>query len=382
MALYINDIIELDSMKRMTLVAGERGTNRAVCSVGIADYEFAQSFLTATNNDENAFERDSLVLSSLLFAENLPDKILPAVKYLYNAGVSGFAYKTVIYQELPQEVLDFANTHDFPIFKFGRDLMFEDVIFEVSETVYQDDRENLSLNNLEGMISHRLSSQEVHTIAKNISLLLKEYTMGAFVIPHSDAKLRKIHLNATMRNKAIVSRYLNGFFVIMTYSRPEKDKFEVILQQLLAENGIRRESVEIYRSGIHHPFDHLDRCISESFETYLAAKEINTYYDDYTDIGTFKFLIPLKDSKELISFSRGITDRLESHEELFQTAICYVSNLGSIQKTADVCYCHPNSIRYRLNRIRTLLGMENNTELDFYEQLSTAIRIYMLRQEN
>ena len=170
MALCINDIYELKSMKKMTLLAGMGGIMNPVCSVGIADYEFADSFLEATNDDAQAFEKDSLVISSLLFAEHNPDAILPAIKFLHHTGTAGFAFKTVVYNTLPQEVLDYANAHNYPIFRFGRDLMFEDVIFEVFEAVNRDDKENLSFQNLEGMIAHRLSSDEVHTIAKNLRL--------------------------------------------------------------------------------------------------------------------------------------------------------------------------------------------------------------------
>ena len=379
MALCINDIYELKSMKKMTLLAGMGGIMNPVCSVGIADYEFADSFLEATNDDAQAFEKDSLVISSLLFAEHNPDAILPAIKFLHHTGTAGFAFKTVVYNTLPQEVLDYANAHNYPIFRFGRDLMFEDVIFEVFEAVNRDDKENLSLQNLEGMIAHRLSSDEVHTIAKNLTLLFDKYVMGVYLMPNSDEELRHPHLNAAMRNKAVVSRFHKGIFVIMTFSKPEKDKFEIILSTLLEENSIRRETVSIYRSEIHRPFDDLDRCISESYETYLAANKVSQYYGSYTNIGTFQFLLPLKDRTELVDFSKNITARLETNRELLETALCYVSNLGNIQSTATQCCCHANSIRYRLTRIRSLLGMENTTECDFYEQLSIALRVYMIR---
>ncbi len=53
-------------------------------------------------------KRDSLVLSSLLFAKG-SELLLPAVQQLYEAGVSGLAYKTVIFHELPEDVLAFCN---------------------------------------------------------------------------------------------------------------------------------------------------------------------------------------------------------------------------------------------------------------------------------
>ena len=121
MSVRIKNIQKLPAMDRMKLVAGSGGMDRIVTTVGIADYEFTEGF---EDRDEYIFEEDGFVISSLLFAKDAPEKILPAVQALYEYGTASFAYKNVIFKELPEEVLKFADEHDYPVFVFGRDLFF------------------------------------------------------------------------------------------------------------------------------------------------------------------------------------------------------------------------------------------------------------------
>lgn len=64
MALTVKDILQLDGLSKMRLIAGEGGLDRYVVSLGIADNEFS-SF--ADQSERNVFEADMIILSTLLF---------------------------------------------------------------------------------------------------------------------------------------------------------------------------------------------------------------------------------------------------------------------------------------------------------------------------
>ena len=131
MALKVKDLLHLQSLQGLKLLSGERGLDRAVCSVGILDYEFARG---VDYYNEAPFERDSFVISSLLFAQADSSRILAAVRTLYDMGIAAFAFKSVIFDTLPQEVLDFSNEKAFPIFVFGLERYFENIVYGRSET--------------------------------------------------------------------------------------------------------------------------------------------------------------------------------------------------------------------------------------------------------
>ena len=175
MALTLRNLMHLRCMQGMKLIAGEGGLDRPVCSAGIADYEFARNIHM---NRELAFAADSFVISSLLFAMDDEERILEAVKSLYRQNTSGFAYKNVIFETLPREVAEFCDAHDFPLFVFGQDIYFEDIIFEIMDAVQQDDTRILSADSIRRMIDGQLTEEQVTETVKGLSLLFKEYSRG------------------------------------------------------------------------------------------------------------------------------------------------------------------------------------------------------------
>ena len=66
--------------------------------------------------------------------------------------------------------------------------------------------------------------------------------------------------------------------------------------------------------------------------------------------------------------------------DYLEAAAAVVKNGGDIAKAADLFGCHQNTIRYKLSRMRELTGTPEETENDFYMNLSLALRIYCLRQ--
>lgn len=385
MALKVKELLQLQSLQGFQLVSGEKGVEKAVCSAGIADYEFAPD---VEYHNDNAFDKDSFVISSLLFAQNDSSRILDAVQNLYKLGISAFAYKKVIYEELPAEVLAFSNENDLPIFSFGPDLYFENIIYEIMEAVQRDDTQILAEENIKKMIENELPKDEVMRISKSISLLFKKNAMAAYIKPFAKgAKMdmsrifRNFYLNKSLKNKAMLCKYNKGLFIILTSSYDEEEKFELILNEAMDSLSINEKKVYVSRGNIYHPYEELDRCLREGYHTFAASVTDGKDYGHFNNIGSFKYLIPLKDSFALTSFSEGILRPILDKEEYLNTVITLVINNGDITSTALECNCHQNTIRYRLSKVRDLIDAGNKTEFEFYAELSTAIRIYLLKKK-
>lgn len=370
-------------MQGMKLIAGEGGLDRPVCSAGIADYEFARKIHM---NCELAFAADSFVISSLLFAMDDEDRILEAVKSLYRQNTSGFAYKNVIFETLPREVAEFCDAHDFPLFVFGQDIYFEDVIFEIMDAVQQDDTRILSGETIRKMIEGQLLAEQVERTEKGLSLLFKSCICGIYVSPKNGAVLeaerlfRSYYLNKSLKQKALLCRYEEGLFLILTSSRSTEEAFSLVEKEVLEGLGISGETAVLSRSRIHPAGGMLDRCFRESWQTYIACRAIGKEYGSYDRLGTFRILIPLMRQPVLAEYSEDFLQQLAGREELMETVSAYVKNGGDVAGTAHDCSCHQNTIRYRLAKIRELTGREEQTDGELYEELSAAVRIALLQR--
>jgi DNA-binding PucR family transcriptional regulator len=63
-----------------------------------------------------------------------------------------------------------------------------------------------------------------------------------------------------------------------------------------------------------------------------------------------------------------------------KTAIAYIKCEGNTKLTADSLFIHENTVRYRMNKIREKLD-PNANDFVFYENLSLAVKIYLLNDQ-
>lgn len=385
MALNVRDVLQLQSLQGFRLVSGKKGLDRYVCSAEIADYEFAEN---VEYYNSNAFEKESFVISSLLFAQNDPGRILEAVRKLHRIGTSAFAYKDVIYKELPGEVLRYSEEHDYPIFVFGQDIYFENIIFEIMDAVQRDDTEILAEHTIKAMIEQELSKDEVTKIEKSVSLIFRKHVRAAYIKPRPGEHeldmsriFRNFYLSKSLKTKILPCRYRNGLFLILTSPLGAPETFEVILKEALESLFIDRSKVSISRSGIYSPCGELGLCMRESYYTYLAGSASRREYGTYDKIGVFRYLIPFKDSAVLREFSERYLRPIQDKEEMMDTAVRFVLNLGDIAGLADDLECHQNTVRYRISRIKELTESGEKTDFEFYQELSAAVWIRLLRQQ-
>ena len=148
MAITILEAMKLSTFKDFDLVAGYRGLGREIQRASILDYEYESSLFDKPI--QTYFEKEDFVISSLIYAKDDPSLILESVKGLISDGVSGLAIKNIYYDELPEEVIKYANQMDFPIFMFDKKgSYYEDIVTEI----YDKNKEKNSLKYQEAKIT-------------------------------------------------------------------------------------------------------------------------------------------------------------------------------------------------------------------------------------
>ena len=371
MALSIKDIIKLPILSSFTQVAGYGGLSKVITSAGIADYEFASDI----DIDNTAkFERDSIVISSLLFAKDEPEKIFYAVKYLYESGVSAFAYKPVIYKNLPKKVLTFANKNDFPIFYFGKDTWFENIIFDIMNAVEIDDSRYLSEKHIEQMIRGTVSKNEIERIRYGISLLLNK-TISAAYVRTSETEANRIYrlyyVSKGLKDKVLVSKYDKGIFILITTNLNSSKSHRLILNGANNILSFSNSVENIILSRVHPSFE-LDLVFKEAYFSWifgLISPKKNASYDM---LGVYAPILALSETSELKDFSKNYLKNLTGYEDTIEA---YIRNGGDIIATSIDLNCHSNTVRYRISKIKSLVGATDETDSELFRDLSIAYTV-------
>lgn len=367
MALTVKDIMTLPTLSCMELVAGKKGTNRNITCAGIADHEFADGM---NFNEPDYFEKDSIVITSLLFARNNPELILPAVKFLVKSGVSCFAYKTVIFEDLPDEVLEYANAQNFPVYKYA-DVWYENIIFEVLTAVERNDARYLSETHMEQMIQGRVSSHEIENIRRGISLLSNRTVSACYIKTASlDAEriFRNYYMLKNLREKFIATKYDGGLFILISTLGSNEEAHRVILNEACQTLSLPLSAADIILSRLH-PATELNKAFQEAYYGWIASLVSLQKVNSYENLGVYSAILPLAESAELRSYATNYLNKVKSFEDTIKV---YINNGGDVVATSVDMQCHPNTVRYRLNRMKELTGAKNQTDHELFRDLSIA----------
>ena len=387
MALRVSDIIKLKGLAGLKLEAGGDGLNRYVASAGILDYEYVT---TASRLTTHLFNDNSFVISSLLFAKDDPSLILPAIRQLVSAGISAFAYKEVFYHQLPQEVIDYADEHALPLFRFGAGSYFEDIIFEIMDAVQQDDTRILTDSRIQYILENHLTPAESAQLGQNLSLKFRRYIQAAYLKNRPDQPplniqrlLRSYYHRNPLREKVMLGNYEGGLLLLMTASGNGKGTFQSIFREYLEVSGIHPEQVTVTFSSIYDAHHNLPACIRECCWAHRAARAEDVPSLHFHEGGTWRFLVPLHEQPALADFAEKYLTPLDAKPDLMETAQVWIATGGDLVKTADKLGCHQNTVRYRLGRIRELTepsAAQQVTDFQLYERLSAALKVRQLNE--
>ena len=402
MKLTVKDLFDIPIFKNFKLIAGADGQDRPVCLTETLDFEFTRGIPMPRST---LFTAKSLVLTSLLFAKDDPRQILEAVKGLYDLGVSCMAYKPVIYKNLPFEVIEFANEKNFPILEFGGDEFFEDIIFAVSYEL-NDGEDIASLEaDLSKILEQDASPKEELKIRKEINSDFKRYIRVAAIKDHSLQSeddiiclVKKIASLERINKKASLTKFKDSYFIFLSQDTANEARFKALLADIFIALEIDENKISCGLSSILSTNDNFGKAIREAFWACNVAVLENDTLRYYNEIGIYRLIIPEIHSKNLINYmaeylsplgdisaipkvsheyGNNISYNGDSKNTLLETACTYILARGDLDETASRMFCHKNTIRYRLSKLHDLLDPYCN-EKEFQENLSMAIRIYML----
>lgn len=363
--------------KQLKLVAGSGGMARVISNVGILDYE-----VDPVQKDKyfhTNFHENQMVITTFSVARDNPYLILDAIKYLISKGVSGLVIKNIYRLPVHESVIRYANSKNFPIFYVdSSELYVETMMLEIYQQLFFINVLNESFKYANLLLSSDLSSDEVLHYARKINPSFPEQYRSIFVRrdDFSENDPTEKYYAAYLKSPLNVPEnsflpYENGFFLILSDGFGDIEKYT---KNILKMN----KDVNFGISNRHSSLAELDVCLRES--TYAASlPESFSHVIYYSRIGALQIILPFAQSVEMQHFKSGILDPvldfdIENKGNLMETITAYINMNCDLVKTAEALSQHKNTIRYRLNKITSLTGLDYKSFSDL-EQLSLAIKI-------
>ena len=382
----LRDVMKLPELSGFRLISGDAGLDKEVFSTEIIDFEFASGI---DFSREEMFYGSSLGLSSLMFAKDEPELLLDAVKQLDNMGVACLCYKPIFFKELPQEVLEYSEKNNFPVYEITDDAFFEDIVLAVRKEAGMDLTETEVEDYLDQIIRKELEQKDKDRLIKRIGPGIRPFvqavffeTENTFAREEMRKYSRRLSLDPRYGERTALVRFAGGGLILLSREDRAGNDMDALLKDAIITAGIPMTKPHMGMGRVYPLDTGFGRTVREAYWALQAAKVEDRELKKYGDIGVYRLLAPAMSNEALLRSAEDFLGPVllddEDMETLFGTAREFVMCGGDIKKTAENLFCHKNTVRYRLKRIK-LLTAPALDDKDFTESLILAMRIVLLK---
>jgi hypothetical protein len=369
----------------VSLVAGKGGLSRIVKDVGILDYELDVSL--RNKYFHTSLFKDQLVLTTFLCAKEDISMIGEGIKHLLKQDASGLAIRNVFHLPIPESALRYADSKNFPIVMINSmDIYFEKIIYDVNRYVERMADITFMQNEINILISRKLSADEIRDHAKLINPSFEEkyiaiYFMSRDYFSESDFLdcFKRYDRSRFSTPASTMCLYKHGAFLFYSCDDSPLIFDDEVVSQAVKDIFPDASNYTIGVSQPHFSLGEFSECIKESHFSALLNKNLRKPFLRYSDLGSYEIIFPFAKSREMQAFKKKILEPINEHDaennsNLLETLTQFVLSGCSISFTAKMISQHENTVRYRLEKIAFLTGLDFKSPAQL-EELALAIKI-------
>lgn len=300
------------------------------------------------------------------------EKLLSLVHALIGAGSAGLIINTGKYiHAIPEAVIGCCNENDFPLLTVPWNVVLADLIKDLSIRIF-----------LQGYTDEQISGAMIRAIEepegrdKYVRSLLPYFDVdGLFQVvllytDHLDkmdtVERRRLSYRMQLNLSNLTHNghffYYDSAFVLVINALEDAMVREIITQfrQNLRERMPRRK-IRIGVSGEVLDITRLHLAYHRAKAALSMAIDTGTQIAWFDGMGIYRLLYSVPDHDLLSSFSgRALAPLLEYDKDhngsYVETLEAWLKHNGSIQAVSEQLYTHRNTVLYRMNNIRHLLG--------------------------
>lgn len=364
----IEELFRLEHISGLRVIAGEKGLSRRVTAAVLFEYDPSRMLLAD-------FYRGDLVVTTLAFARGDEELVQGTLMKLMNQGVAGLLIKTAYFKTLPQAILAMADRLGTPLLLFD-DTYIEEVILEVTELIRGCRHFAGREREIDALMSGSLSPGQVRELVQRLDPIgARAYGVYALSPRERLSSLEDRLYDALYGDEGVSHRFLclawRRMLLVLCRLAPGEERGDLSALLLRARVDAQELCVgESFAGGAAS----LGTALCEAVYAAKAARLTGVQRMTSGELGLYAYLFPMSENAfirercaEGLRLLRAYDE--QSHASLEQTAQAYVENGMEIAAAARALFQHPNTVRYRLSKIRTLLGLRDDKTLDAMLQI-------------
>ncbi len=381
MSISFMDILEDEIFEDAEVLAGDGGLRRDICRVSVFDCPYHEDMM-----EEGVVQEGDLFLSCLeqFPAEN--DDITRFFEGMIKYKAAGLMIVPTGRTDLVSGSLtDICRQADFPVIVVRRSNSYASIMEVVNRYIAIGSINEINAQKLDRIRESGLPARENVEILNSINPEVKENIVVLSVEGKLHSPLFSMELWRRYEENANDILVMGDTFTLILSgndARQLKQRADSAAAQI-------KERYSDYRIGFSRIYEKrsIADALAESRDALKTSSLQGVTQYTYEPLSSFQLMMALRDSREARHFYEAYREAIEAKtsremaEELMSTAELYVENHGDYKKTAEQINQHENTVRYRINRVRSALGMENDT-IRFHETISIASKLKLLLDSN
>ena len=367
--MYISDLLKMSEFRNFRKVTKKSGEKNILTNIGIHDYE-------SIDQIPLSFGKGDFVLTTLFVCKDSKEDMERYINALLDAKISALAIKEIFHEKIPEKCIEKADIMNIPILFYPTHIYAEDIIVSVKTLINEQNRYKDFEEKVNKLISDKM---EIHETKEFIALINKASLNKTGVIYAlkkrydekkvlGDCKSLEDKIKAfPIKNEIYLGKYEEGIMLFINYS--DNSKCKSILKSLL--NMFNKDDYWVGYELNYEKQNPISESILNALNSSSVASIEKVDLISYDEIGIYKMILPLESNKGMIKQCNEFIKMIKEHDEkynsfLFETAARYVDNEGDIISTAREMHQHPNTVRYRINKLKQLFDNHNDGYVELY----------------
>lgn len=375
--LTVMELISFPLFRNFRLASGYGGLYNKVTGTGIFEWE-------SSDEVEKNFEQGEFVMTTLSLARSDAALAESSIRMLIDQKVSAIAVKDIYFHDLSEELKIYSDARRVPVFFFSG-TFFDDIIYTIKNTLMTQRRDFNLDEQVDFLLDDIHSAEQKKRKAREINPFFHSGIICCYGTPKSSSRQNAWKAPPLDPGETVYSviNYRRGILVIFTAKEPVSEA-ESRLYSFLEKSGLSKSLKGIGVSSPARGLENIGTAIRESLYAFhsgsLAGREGLIRFQD---TGLNQILLPLADSPWIKRYYGGMLSKLTDYDakhgsRLVETLLEYAENNGDISTTAQKLFQHGNTIRYRINKIRQLLNLEDNA--GSLAQLVVLVQLHWIYQ--
>lgn len=359
----VRDLLRLDLLSGARIVAGADGLDRVISRVNFTDTPINEAV------DYKLLAEGDVFICSFYAGQNNEEFLYQNIAFYIRAGSACCIALDEFVPHFPQRVLDLANEHHYPILHIKGTTPYGELIRSITLLIFLDRDDQFMESRIGQLVNGSSSAAEIAQLYQSVvSNRSEQYVVAHVMLENLNAmqyKMLKDDLAMQFRIR-FMPYYNGGFFVL------PGENAVLILDHVVRALAHYSPKISVGYSEVCVGKEAFPGAFSQALSADETARSLGLGRIGYESLSIYKLLIPLQSSRVLEQFCNEVLEPLHK-ANLLETVETYFQCDGNVEKTAELLAQHKNTVRFRINKARGLLGMEHSY-FSFVEKVSLALK--------